>query len=448
MPSRYVSLGETAIEFGLPIMDLLKEMYDGNRKYKIKAGQYVFETEVPEEPKKPTKGKLLEIGTTFENILGPKFTEEEWNSLVDEYGGRWNGYYIPRSEEIKADYNGHWHNFGKDVRAKKIKDNYEPIKKFFLEEDKEHANSAEIQRQKGGETPHRLIIRDIVSKLGKPYKKAVMESFLLDSGLLDGGWVADNLGSVDAITTQPILDAVFYGGGGGEREGKQYDRDLICDAVRKNLSNPRNLRYLGMPAVNFIDYVLLHERFGIDPEQSIAVERGRKEANIMQSIIRHWDIIDGGEMFQGLRLYEGFMDRALGKRGIKDGKFNFVWLDYLSSWGPDKERAIRNLFENDHLDDPAVVFVTLNTSALEIARFERGRGSKVAGYETTDQEVTCLGFIEERCAEHDFDCEVILSETESQYADTSDMETLGFRFEKRKSGISVPVSLSKGVKNE
>jgi hypothetical protein len=177
--------------------------------------------------------------------------------------------------------------------------------------------------------------------------------------------------------------------------------------------------------------------------QSLAVERARKEANVMRSILSHWDIVEGGDIFDGLNFYEGCVDEAVNRRLdkiTKDG-FNLIFLDYQGSWGKDKEQAVRNLFKYQNLADGAILLLTLNKSPIELSRFERGRGCGQDGYHTKDQEVTCLGYIEDLCKEGGYHCDIIL---EDQYKDTVDMETLGFCISKVKPVVVVPKSLPMG----
>ena len=154
-------------------------------------------------------------------------------------------------------------------------------------------------------------------------------------------------------------------------EDKKVIREIMLENVKR--LNLQRLRYCCLPGVNFIDYVLFSQH-GIIPEKSLAAESEKISGHVMFSLIKNWNYIKGGEVFRQLKLYQGTIEDALKKPKYAKMQFDVVNFDWLGGWAKDKQAALKNLFQYNHLADESIIFMSLNDSTMERARAANGRG--------------------------------------------------------------------------
>ncbi len=275
-----------------------------------------------------------------------EISPERWDALAKELKNK--KIIIPSSSAILREYSEDWKHYQNAVVCiqQSPKQNYlKKLERLFL------AGNSTI---------------NIARKLGRQIKHARKD--LESLGLFTAERLADNFPTVDSIMHRPLEQFKSYCG-----EQKQQARSLISDAVKK-ISEPKNLRYCGLPGPQFIDYIQLHDAYNIMPDQSLAAERDKIAGNFMISVRRWWNVIEGGERFRKLKIYRGPIEKALGIETYSDMKFNLINFDWTGGWAKNKKEAITNLFERNHLMNEALLFITLNDSAYERARAEGSRG--------------------------------------------------------------------------
>ncbi len=188
------------------------------------------------------------------------------------------------------------------------------------------------------------------------------EGFLIDCGFPDCGfynseYVANHLSTPEKIMATSFPKCPLYSG-----SEKQKIRETMLLTTIDNLPEHdlENARYVGLSGPNFIDYILLHQVTGVNPEKSLTAENWWYAENSMASIIRNWRTIEKGQIFAGLNLFRGYLHEALSNAKFEGMKFNFANFDFIGSWSKEKCDAIQNLFSYGHASDNLVLFVTLN----------------------------------------------------------------------------------------
>ncbi|MBI1969340.1 hypothetical protein HYS48_01485 [Candidatus Woesearchaeota archaeon] len=212
-------------------------------------------------------------------------------------------------------------------------------------------------------------------------RKEVIEGYCVKAGVLGPEEIRKRHSTLDALLTTPFPQAVFW-----EGDNKAKVREEMLDLVQQHLDNPNQLHYLGLPAANFIDYILLAKKYGI--VEGLAAEQDFHTANIMRSILTHFYSIQGGELLKPLTFVPGSLFEALQQH--PEMKFNVANLDYQGAWSQEKVDTLRLLFERNQWDTEAVLFITLNDSPRERSRMWSGRDAKVYGTDSNILELRRL----------------------------------------------------------
>lgn len=270
------------------------------------------------------------IGISIENV-----TRQQWDEIANRIR-KLGQERVPLTEDILPLFKGDWDEFKKEVKKSQgIKKDPSEIEKLFL---------AGLSLDKISEKA------DI--------KRKKLEKLLETRGLYTPDYIKTHFPSLDDITSQQILNLRFPAS-----EDKKCIRELMRDCARDNLQSP--LFYCGMPGANFIDYALLAKELGISAKKSLVAESDKLASNVMYSFIRNCSEIKGGDIFRGLHIYTGEISRALEYEKFKDMKFNFVNFDWGGEWSKDKESAIANAFKYAHIEDQALIFITLSDAFVE-----------------------------------------------------------------------------------
>jgi hypothetical protein len=415
--SKIIGLGEAAKHFGMSVLELIARMkYDGINS-EAEGNQFSFANEVCIDKKRLLK--LVDIVVE----RGKGMSKQEWEELRESSSYVFNEIYMPSAAEIENIF-GSWDAFLRGSKENTVEKKYEVMRQAFIRADIEYS-----PRIKRGSPVHDLVLRE-VAKSGL-VSKATADQWITENGFLDGAFFTENIDSLEKLASTKLCEK-FYAG-----EEKAAIRELICDSISTELELVENLSYLGMPSANFLCYQALQKNLGhnnkraIHPTRSLAVEVDRTIANIMESIIRHHEIIKGGEIFKDLRVYNGSIEEALARSEFENKKFQLVFLDFEGGWSPKKEEAIANLFKHNHLDSPSLVYITLNNSPLEEKRVMDGRG-RVTGYGTYDQNDLVSKCIFKNA--EDFEVKQIIDPTTSQYQDTVSMVSVGYKFVRKNHG--------------
>jgi hypothetical protein len=252
-------------------------------------------------------------------------------------------------------------------------------------------------------------------------RKAV-EQYLLDRGILDSRFIEQTIQSVGHLAEITIPGLPQWNG-----PYKKLGRDNIISAAKKFLPDLHNVSYLGLPSANFIDYLLIHNTFGIDQKQSLVAENDPVIADAISSILANAFLLQGGELFNGLTFHPGNIHDALLS---SDKRFNFIFLDYLGGWCEERKATLTELVSN-HLADEAILFLTMKNDKLERMRVQQGRGMITPSYGTDDQYAIAKSTIECLCSSFGYISTEVFP-TGLEYVDETEMLIAGFVMRKQR----------------
>lgn len=126
------------------------------------------------------------------------------------------------------------------------------------------------------------------------------------------------------------------------RPAKSIERKMLCDLIREiqMIRSDGEMRYIGLGAKYFTDFLLLHNEFGITDMISIEAEKERQ--------IRY----DFNKPLKCIQMWYGTTNEVLPQIEGFDEKMNLIWLDYDSS------------FENTMLYDIETICRNLNVGSM------------------------------------------------------------------------------------
>ena len=245
--------------------------------------------------------------------------------------------------------------------------------------------------------------------------------FLHKKGILDKELIKKQYGTLDAIA-----HADFGSKNYSSKEKQQVRDRILAAALQQKFSI---VQYLGLESSNMCSYIQFASALPIDPTQSLIAERDTYKSNIIDSLITHHAVIDGGFIFKGLGLFPGDVHDAVGQpRRKKNNKnYNLINLDYEGGWSKDKEETIERLFAN-HVSKNAILSITLNNSPIERTRVKNIRGKHKHRYNTFDQHTLLEQHMNTVAAAHGFSCTRLFAET--YYSNTKEMITYGYALHK------------------
>lgn len=121
------------------------------------------------------------------------------------------------------------------------------------------------------------------------------------------------------------------------RPAKSIERKMLCDLIREIqlIRADGAMRYIGLGAKYFTDFLLLHNEFGITDMISIEAEKERQ--------IRY----EFNKPLKCIQMWYGTTNEVLPQIDGFDEKMNLIWLDYDNSFEDtmlfDVETICRNL---------------------------------------------------------------------------------------------------------
>lgn len=121
------------------------------------------------------------------------------------------------------------------------------------------------------------------------------------------------------------------------RPAKSIERKMLCDLIREIqlIRVDSNMRYIGLGAKYFTDFLLLHNEFGITDMISIEAEEERQ--------IRY----EFNKPLKCIKMWYGTTNEVLPQISDFDQKMNLIWLDYDDAFNDtmliDVETICRNL---------------------------------------------------------------------------------------------------------
>lgn len=126
------------------------------------------------------------------------------------------------------------------------------------------------------------------------------------------------------------------------RPAKSIERKMLCDLIREIqlMRADGDMRYIGLGAKYFTDFILLHNEFGITDMISIEAEKEQQ--------IRY----EFNKPLKCIQMWYGTTNEVLPQIGGFEKKMNVIWLDY------------DNAFEDTMLYDVETICRSLNVGSM------------------------------------------------------------------------------------
>lgn len=172
-----------------------------------------------------------------------------------------------------------------------------------------------------------------------------------EMGLYTNRFVRRHFGSISTIRDMDNIsgEAQYF------TDEKQLIRELMAEETARALQFP--LQLVCLPHVNIVDVAEFAKWCEIKLPESLAVEKNRKWFNMISSWVNAAHLLPDGRVIQGLRLYNGYLSKALVE---VPGRYNCANLDFDGCLSKEVYESLENLFAYQRLTEDAVVFVTLS----------------------------------------------------------------------------------------
>lgn len=343
-----------------------------------------------------TKEQVIEYGKKYAARYGDGPKESVWKK--DQY--------FPDIKEVRRHFKT-FNDFREKLGYKKI----ESKNRKLTSEQKTRIKRLALK----GAIP-----KSIENRVGLELKQVKTE--LARQGIIDLKTIKKDMSTLSAVKNYQHNGIVLY--------QKTNIRDTMLEKMIEVLGNKGEIRYLGLEGPNFRSYIRIAELANIIPHESLIPEWNDRTYFAMRSIVKNWCHIQGGEIFKKLRIYYGELSKAVKE---KNGKYNFLNLDYQGPLNQEKLQAMHDMFALNRLQDKAVVFITLNNSDLIKSRLRQGSTSlgmfHSDGFPTTNQEVLVHYYLAEFARNYGYNLQEIDSK-EYQCRETP-MIFLSFEVEKQ-----------------
>ena len=134
------------------------------------------------------------------------------------------------------------------------------------------------------------------------------------------------------------------------RPAKAIERKMLCDLIREVqlIRSDGKMRYIGLGAKYFTDFLLLHNEFGITDMISIEAEKERQ--------IRY----EFNKPLKCIQMIYGTTNEVLPQITGFDQKMNLIWLDYDSAFDDTMLLDVETICRN--IDVGSMFFLTCNYS--------------------------------------------------------------------------------------
>lgn len=145
--------------------------------------------------------------------------------------------------------------------------------------------------------------------------------------------------------SRPLLDY-------RNRPAKAIERHLIVDLCRRVLQNHPGVefQYIGMGALEFLDFALMHRALGLT--QMVSIEQ--------QSTERH----EFNKPFRSIRIVQGHSSAVLNGKHVDLSRPSIVWLDYTGGLDDSMLGDIEDV--SRIMPSPSLLFVTVNAVAKKL----------------------------------------------------------------------------------
>lgn len=134
------------------------------------------------------------------------------------------------------------------------------------------------------------------------------------------------------------------------RPAKSIERKMLCDLIREIqlIRADGEMRYIGLGAKYFTDFLLLHNEFGIKDMISIEAEKERQ--------IRY----EFNKPLKCIQMWYGTTNEILPQINGFEEKMNFIWLDYDDTFEESMLIDIETICRN--IDVGSMFFISCNYS--------------------------------------------------------------------------------------
>lgn len=134
------------------------------------------------------------------------------------------------------------------------------------------------------------------------------------------------------------------------RPAKSIERKMLCDLIREIqlIRGDGEMRYIGLGAKYFTDFLLLHNEFGITDMISIEAQKERQ--------VRY----EFNKPLKCIQMWYGTTNEILPKISEFDQKMNLVWLDFDDVFGESMLYDLETICRN--IDIGSMFFLSCNYS--------------------------------------------------------------------------------------
>lgn len=168
-------------------------------------------------------------------------------------------------------------------------------------------------------------------------------------------WVKENIGSFSTLVHKRfdnIPDNYDY-------PAKDSVRRQMVQFALAHLPKGKPIRIFCLPGVCCVCLFEFGQRFTIDPANSLAVEYNDYYYAHLISWVEAASQLVGGEPLQNLSTYHGYASLAAAEI---TGVYEVANLDFNCEWNSEVVGTLKNLFRNNRLAIPGILFLTLNDS--------------------------------------------------------------------------------------
>lgn len=168
------------------------------------------------------------------------------------------------------------------------------------------------------------------------------------------------------------------------RPAKSIERKMLCDLIREIqlIRADGEMRYIGLGAKYFTDFLLLHNEFGITDMISIEAQKERQ--------VRY----DFNKPLKCIQMWYGSTNEILPQISGFDQKMNLVWLDFDDAFGETMIYDLETIFRNINIG--SMFFISCNHSYRGETQSEKRESFKESTGIFFDEEIKKADYTNKR----------------------------------------------------
>lgn len=159
------------------------------------------------------------------------------------------------------------------------------------------------------------------------------------------------------------------------RPAKSIERKMLCDLIREIqlIRADGEMRYIGLGAKYFTDFLLLHNEFGITDMISIEAQKERQ--------VRY----EFNKPLKCIQMWYGTTNEVLPQISDFDRKMNLIWLDFDDAFGETMLYDVETICRN--IDIGSMFFISCNHTYRGVTQSEKMEAFKDSVGDFFDEEI-------------------------------------------------------------